>query len=87
MTFIVSLHPPSEDSSGATYEDRIWSHKWSIVGGWESARTGVRVTDYFVSPSLWDVTGNEIGRIGVIAHGKTFVVKYEWWDTTYRYTN
>ena len=67
----------AEDSSGATYEDRIWSHKWSILGGWESARTGVRVTDYFVSPSLWDVTGNEIGRIGVIAHGKTTVIEYK----------
>ena len=61
------------DSSGASYEDRIWSHKWSILGGWRSARTGVRVTDYSVSPSLWDVSGNEIGRIGVIAHGKFFL--------------
>jgi hypothetical protein len=58
------------DSSGAGYEDRIWSHKWSILGGWKSARTGVRVTDYFVSPSLWGTSGNRIGRVGVIAHGK-----------------
>lgn len=67
----------SQDSSGARYEDRIWSHKWSILGGWKSDRTGVRVTDYFVSPSLWGTSGNEIGRVGVIAHGEVlFVIRF-----------
>jgi hypothetical protein len=64
------LFSTKEDSSGAEYENRIWSHKWSISGGWKSTRTGVHVTDYFVSPSLWGTSGKEIGRVGVIAHGK-----------------
>lgn len=71
ITFLTSGYGAewgSVDSSGAGYEDRIWSHKWSISGGWRSARTGVRVANYFVSPSLWDTSGNEIGRVGVIAH-------------------
>mmetsp|Transcript_11951 Transcript_11951/g.30318 ORF Transcript_11951/g.30318 Transcript_11951/m.30318 type:complete len:767 (-) Transcript_11951:168-2468(-) len=71
ITFLTSGYGAewgSQDSSGARYEDRIWSHKWSILGGWKSDRTGVRITDYFVSPSLWGTSGNEIGRVGVIAH-------------------
>ena len=71
----IYFHWLKDDSSGASYQNRIWSHKWSILGGWESARTGVRVTDYFVSPSLWGVSGNEIGRVGVIAHGKLVHLK------------
>ena len=62
-----------EDSSGAKTEDRIWSHKWRISGGWESNESKVRVTTYFVSPSLWGISGEDIGRVGVIAHG-TFLL-------------
>ena len=77
ITFLTSGYGAewgSQDSSGARYEDRIWSHKWSIFGGWKSDRTGVRVTDYFVSPSLWGTSGNEIGRVGVIAHGEFLLI-------------
>ena len=70
VCFCVFLFSITDDSSGARYEDRIWSHKWGIYGGWESARTGVKVTSYHVSPSLWSTSGKEISRVGVIAHGK-----------------
>ena len=52
--------------SGADYTDRIWSHRWSIPT-WTSAE-GVRVSDYHISPSLWDTSGTAPGRIGVICH-------------------
>jgi hypothetical protein len=48
------------------FENRIWSHQWNI--NWSSARSGVRVTNYHVSPALWGTSGSSIGRIGVIAH-------------------
>jgi allophanate hydrolase subunit 2 len=59
-----------EDEYGASYDDRIWSHKWRIQ--WRSSKTGVRVSDYHVSPSLWGTSGSKIGRIGVIAHGTSY---------------
>lgn len=54
------------DSSGLETVDRIWSHKSSIPT-WTSGE-GVQVSDYHVSPALWGRSGNNIGRIGVIAH-------------------
>ena len=64
------------DSDGASFEDRIWSHKWRISGGWIS-NSGVRVTDYHVSTSLWGTSGDDIGRVGVVAHG-TFYLLTRW---------
>ena len=61
-----------EDEYGTIYQDRIWSHKWSIQ--WRSRKTGVYVTDYHVSPSLWGTSGSEIGRVGVIAHGTSVLI-------------
>jgi len=58
----------ADDVSGATVDNRIWSHKWSISGGWVSSRTGVRVKEYFVSTSLWSTSGKDIARVGAIAH-------------------
>ena len=55
------------DSSGAHYSNRIWSHRWSIQPTWTS-QEGVRVSAYHISPGLWGTSGQEIGRIGVIAH-------------------
>lgn len=56
------------DSDGTYYTDRIWSHKWSIFGGGWTGSEGVRVSSYHISPALWHVSGNRIGRIGVICH-------------------
>jgi M6 family metalloprotease-like protein len=58
------------DSDGTPYTSRIWSHRWSLLASgsaWTSS-TGVRVTDYHISPALWGTSGTAIGRIGVIAH-------------------
>jgi len=59
------------DSDSAYYEDRIWSHKWSLssyAGEFQSAKSGVKVNDYHISPALWSHSGSRMGRIGVIAH-------------------
>jgi M6 family metalloprotease-like protein len=54
------------DQYGTDYADRIWSHKWTIPT-WTSAE-GVSVGDYNISPGLWDTTGSDPGRIGVVCH-------------------
>lgn len=57
-------------ADGASYVDRIWSHKWAIFGGggaWFSS-DGVRVYEYHISPGIWGTSGSTIGRIGVICH-------------------
>ena len=55
------------DAYGTPYTSRIWSHKWSIFGGWVSEE-GVSVYDYHISPAVWGTSGSNIGRVGVIAH-------------------
>jgi len=65
ITFLTSGYGAEWGQEG--FQDRIWSHKWIIFGGWESS-SGVRVTDYHVSPALWGTSGKAIGRVGVIAH-------------------
>ncbi|MDC0504115.1 M6 family metalloprotease domain-containing protein [Verrucomicrobiales bacterium] len=52
---------------GAFYTNRMWSHKWAIGGAWFSS-DNVRVYEYHISPAIWGTSGNNIGRIGVIAH-------------------
>jgi len=52
---------------GASYLNRMWSHKWAIGGAWFSS-DGVRVYEYHISPGIWSTSGTNIGRIGVIAH-------------------
>ncbi|MGB2266478.1 MAG: M6 family metalloprotease domain-containing protein [Akkermansiaceae bacterium] len=52
---------------GVFYTNRMWSHKWAIGGAWFSS-DGVRVYEYHISPAIWGTSGNQIGRIGVIAH-------------------
>jgi M6 family metalloprotease-like protein len=64
-----------KDCYKSNYVDRIWSHKWRIwsdssgsrVGPWVS-KDGVTVSDYHISPALWSTCGEDIGRVGVIAH-------------------
>ncbi|MHC4122189.1 MAG: M6 family metalloprotease domain-containing protein [Planctomycetota bacterium] len=45
----------------------IWSHKWSLLTDWVSDE-GVKVKDYHTEPALWDTSGTQITRIGVIVH-------------------
>jgi M6 family metalloprotease-like protein len=52
---------------GASYLNRMWSHKWAIGGAWFSS-DNVRVYEYHISPAIWGTSGNNIGRIGVICH-------------------
>lgn len=54
------------DGDGAPASDRIWSHRWSIPT-WTSAE-GVKVSAYHINPGLWETSGSDIGRIGVICH-------------------
>ena len=56
------------DAYGASYEDRIWSHRWVIQSPAWISEEGVRVSDYHISPGVWGTSGSAIGRIGVIAH-------------------
>ena len=54
------------DSYGAVNADRIWSHKWQLSSRFTS--NGVSVYKYHISPAKWALSGDRIGRIGVIAH-------------------
>lgn len=49
--------------------DRIWSHKWRLSPNtWTSARDGVLVEEYHISPALHGRCGAESAHIGTIAH-------------------
>ena len=54
------------DQYGTAPEDRIWSHKWAIPT-WTSAE-GVSVSAYNISAGLWDASGSDPFRIGVVSH-------------------
>jgi len=56
------------DVYGTAYQDRIWSHRWAIQQPAWTSEEGVEVFDYHISPSVWGISGSNIGRIGVIAH-------------------
>ena len=56
-----------DDVYGTNYVDRMWSHKWTINPAWTSAE-GVTVSEYSISPGLWDTAGSEPGHIGVVCH-------------------
>ena len=56
-------------STGNDSNNRIWSHKWKLKPGiWKSQKSGVVVSDYLVSPSFWGTCGDEITRVGTLAH-------------------
>ena len=55
------------DAHGVAKEGRIWSHKWVLSVPWSN--NGVSVVAYHINPALWETSGSEIGRIGVVAHG------------------
>jgi M6 family metalloprotease-like protein len=55
----------------------IWSHRWNLLsipgGRWTSSdrnanNVSVKVFDYHTEAALWDVSGTNILRVGVIAH-------------------
>jgi M6 family metalloprotease-like protein len=54
-------------AGGARQKDRIWSHRW-VISPWTDPATGVKVSDYNINPGIWGISGNSIGRIGVICH-------------------
>lgn len=56
------------DSNGRFYEERIWSHQWSLPGNGFVSNDGTTVRLYHISPSVWGTRGSAMGRIGVIAH-------------------
>ena len=56
------------DADGTASANRIWSHRWSIQNPAWTSNEGVQVSDYHISPALWETSGSSIGRIGVIAH-------------------
>jgi M6 family metalloprotease-like protein len=59
------------DAFNTSYKERIWSHQgaiWSLPGGQWTSASGIKVYNYYISPSLWSTSGSAIGRIGVIAH-------------------
>ncbi len=55
------------DAYRTYYTSRIWSHKWQLSSTWTS-KEGVKVSSYYISPSIWGTSGSSIGHIGVIAH-------------------
>ena len=76
IDFITFLHSGygaewgDTDAYGAYLDQRIWSHKWALdsaPGPWVSSE-GVSVYSYHISPVVWGLSGNSIGRIGTIAH-------------------
>jgi M6 family metalloprotease-like protein len=56
------------DADGTAQADRLWSHRWAIQDPVWTSNEGVWVSDYHISPGLWNTRGSAIGRIGVIAH-------------------
>jgi len=54
------------DAYGASHEDRIWSHKWTLPT-WSSDE-GPTVSDYILASALWGTQGEAPVRIGVLAH-------------------
>ena len=55
------------DAYNTSRTNRIWSHKSALSTAWTSTE-GVSVSNYYISPSVWDISGSSIGRIGTIAH-------------------
>jgi M6 family metalloprotease-like protein len=73
ITFIHSGYPAERggtDEYGRFYEERIWSHKWSLYSHNFQSKKGrkIKVDDYHISSGVWGLRGLEIARIAVIAH-------------------
>ncbi len=54
------------DAYGASYLNRIWSHRWNIPTF--TSGEGINISDYHISPAVWGTSGSAIGHIGVICH-------------------
>ena len=56
-------------SAKAGVGNRIWSHKWRLSPEtWSSAKDGVLVEEYHISPALHGRCGSTMAHIGTIAH-------------------
>jgi len=65
------IHSGYGGETGGGGGNWIWSHRWSLYqvpGGKWTSNEGVKVYDYHTEPALWGSSGNDIVRIGVIAH-------------------
>jgi M6 family metalloprotease-like protein len=74
---ITFIHSGYGAETGGGKGNWIWSHRWSLWqlpgGEWVSTQKNkkgipVKVRDYHTEPALWGTEGQEITRIGVIAH-------------------
>lgn len=92
ITFIHSGYPAEAggtDADDTFYEDRIWSHQWSLYDEpFQSTKgRGTRVGPYHISSGLWGLRGSNIGRIGVVAHEMAHFLGlpdlYDYDDTSY----
>jgi len=57
------------DYYGANFRDRIWSHKLDLPlrSQWKSS-DDVLMVSYHVSSAMYGISGNDIARIGTLAH-------------------
>lgn len=56
------------DCSGQHWTDRIWSHKWTLPSRYHQSFDEVTFSKYHITSALWNRCGNQIARIGAIAH-------------------
>ncbi len=67
------IHSGYAAETGFGGGDWIWSHRWAVPTPWSSgdlngSGTSVKVFDYHTEAALWDTSGTNILRVGVVAH-------------------
>jgi len=50
------------------WKNRIWSHKWTMPDSLHWTADGVTFNRYHITSALWGTCGDEIARVGAIAH-------------------
>ena len=72
VTFLHSGYAAEQagtSSDGLSYGARVWSHKSTFGSPWVSTdSTPTKIQTYNTSPALWGISGNQLGRIGVVVH-------------------
>lgn len=56
------------DQNEVHYLDRVWSHYGGLRSGSWGSEENIFISNYVFNPALWFIRGNEIARIGVLAH-------------------